>query len=205
MGEKGRTAIRPYNAKHITDKSIIPKELLVHYNVGSIFVTDKNGAALSADELSRLRFHIYQFRKLAVESNIFNKIWEIRSDALRFPNEISLNINLLDSDLLVPVMTEYMISLDIDAMTNEADICELVPDNLINTTIEFRIVHDNGFEEIKSFTKILDKMNSSTISLGYDDRTSISKVYITSITVDADVAAGDIYRLILYSILFTGK
>ena len=32
-----------------------------------------------------------------------------------------------------------------------------------------------------------------------------SKVYITSITVDADVAAGDIYRLILYSILFTGK
>ena len=45
MGEKGRTAIRPYNAKHISDKSVIPKELLAHYNVGSIFVTDENGAA----------------------------------------------------------------------------------------------------------------------------------------------------------------
>ena len=50
-----------------------------------------------------------------------------------------------------------------------------------------------------------DKEGEESVSLGYDDRTSISKVYITSITVDADVAAGDIYRLILYSILFTGK
>ena len=106
MGEKGRTAIRPYNAKHISDKTIIPKELLAHYNVGSIFVTDENGAALSADELSRLRFHVYQFRKLAVDSNIFNKIWEIRSDTLRFPNEINLKASLWDSDVLVPVVTE---------------------------------------------------------------------------------------------------
>ena len=77
MGEKGRTAIRPYNARHIIDKSIIPKELLAHYNVGSIFVTDENGAALSADELSRLRFHIYQFRKFRRSSTIYRECDEL--------------------------------------------------------------------------------------------------------------------------------
>ena len=67
-----------------------------------------------------------------------------------------------------------------------------------------------GFKESNSCLKSCLKLclPSSWRWLRADKQLSIStesKVYITSITVDADVAAGDIYRLILYSILFTGK
>jgi hypothetical protein len=195
----GRNGIRPFSAEN--HQNAIIKELLASYSTGNIIISDENKSKISAIELSRLNNHLEKFKHKMLENDFYNDIYQIDGIGGVFlkPYRNGENI-LVQNEQLIPYRN-FLLSLDLDVMTNDNYICTIGDKSYISVNITFGIKLEGYLEEI-NYSIPFDKLSSTILSV---EHSSTSEVILTNISLNYDQTLYLPYRMIVHSVIFSGR
>jgi hypothetical protein len=195
----GRNGLRPFSAEN--HQNAIIKELLASYSTGNIIISDENKSKISAIELSRLNNHLEKFKHKMLENDFYNDIYQIDGIGGVFlkPYRNGENI-LVQNEQLIPYR-KFLLSLDLDVMTNNNYICTIGDKSYISVNITFGIKLEGYLEEI-NYSIPFDKLSSTILSV---EHPSLSEVILTNISLNYDQTLYLPYRMIVHSVIFSGR
>lgn len=195
----GRNGIRPFSAEN--HQNAIIKELLASYSTGNIIISDENKSKISAIELSRLNNHLEKFKHKMLENDFYNDIYQIDGIGGVFLKPYRNGENILVQDEQLISYRNFLLSLDLDVITNDNYICTIGDKSYISVNITFGIKLEGYLEEI-NYSIPFDKLSSTILSV---DRPSLSEVILTNISLNYDQTLYLPYRMIVHSIIFSGR
>lgn len=196
----GRNGIRPFSAEN--HHNAIIKELLASYYTGNIVISDENKSKISAIELSRLNNHLENFKHKMVENNLYNNIYQIDGIGGVFIKPYTNGENILvQNEQLIPFRS-FLLSLDLDVIINDNNyVCVMGDRSYITVNITFGVKTDGYLEEI-NYSIPFDKLSSTILSV---EHSALSEVTLTNISLNYDNTIYLPYRMIVHSVIFSGR
>ena len=201
MANRGRIGLQPVGVDKAD--SAFPKELMINYKTGQVYISDINKVVISSDEIHRTKDHLNRFKNSSMYNNIYNDIYEIFTDKYTTPNVVDNNENILDTEIELPLYKKCFIGIDLDILINNKRYTELCEDRFLDVEVIFKVIYTDKSSEELSTINTLEKLNKYPIEIKCDKE--ISNLYISSIKFKENVSTIDVYRIILYSVLITGK
>lgn len=195
----GRNGIRPFSAEN--HQNAIIKELLASYSTGNIIISDENKSKISAIELSRLNNHLEKFKHKMLENDFYNDIYQIDGIGGVFLKPYRNGENILVQDEQLISYRNFLLSLDLDVITNDNYICTIGDKSYISVNITFGIKLEGYLEEI-NYSIPFDKLSSTILSV---EHPSSSEVLLTNISLNYDQTLYLPYRMIVHSVIFSGR
>lgn len=195
----GRNGIRPFSAEN--HQNAVIKELLTSYSTGNIVISDENKSKISVIELSRLNSHIVEFKHKMLENNFYTDIYQIDGIGGIHLKPYTNGENILVQDEQLVANRNFLISLDIDVVTNDNYICSMGDNSYITVNITFKITTDGHLEEV-NYSIPVDKLSSTVLSVDYPQ---LTEVKLTNISLNYDPALYLPYRLIVHSVILSGR
>ena len=196
----GRNGIRPFSAEN--HQNAIIKELLASYSTGNIVISDENKSKISAIELSRLNNHLEKFKQKMLENDFYNDIYQIDGIGGVFLKPYRNGENILGQNEQLISYRNFLLSLDLDVVINDNNYTCIMGDrSYITVNITFGIKIDGYLEEI-NYSIPFDKLSSTILSVGHPP---ISEVILTNISLNYDNTLYLPYRMIVHSVIFSGR
>lgn len=201
MGKRGRIGLQPLGV----DKAehAFPKELMVDYTTGGVYISDTNNITVSIDEIDRTKNHLNRFKDISIQNNIYSDIYEIITDKYSKPRVISYGENILDTVLQLPLYTQCLLSIDIEALINNQRHTELCDISFLKSEIIFKLTLSDKSTINVNINKKISEVNKHPIY--FQANKDITKVELSSIKILQDASTVEIYRTILFNVLITGK
>lgn len=196
----GRNGIRPFSAEN--HQNAIIKELLASYSTGNIVISDENKSKISAIELSRLNNHLEKFKHKMLENDFYNDIYQIDGIGGVFLKPYRNGENILVQNEQLISYRNFLLSLDLDVIINDNNyICIMGDRSYITVNITFGIKIDGYLEEI-NYSIPFDKLSSTILSVVHPP---VSEVILTNISLNYDNTLYLPYRMIVHSVIFSGR
>ena len=196
----GRNGIRPFSAEN--HQNAIIKELLASYSTGNIVISDENKSKISAIELSRLNNHLEKFKHKMLENDFYNDIYQIDGIGGVFLKPYRNGENILVQNEQLISYRNFLLSLDLDVIINDNNYTCIMGDrSYITVNITFGIKIDGYLEEI-NYSIPFDKLSSTILSV---DHPPLSEVTLTNISLNYDQTLYLPYRMIVHSVIFSGR
>ena len=195
----GRNGIRPFSAEN--HQNAIIKELLASYSTGNIVISDENKSKISAIELSRLNNHLEKFKHKMLENDFYNDIYQIDGIGGVFLKPYRNGENILVQNEQLISYRNFLLSLDLDVVTNNNYICTIGDKSYISVNITFGIKLEGYLEEI-NYSIPFDKLSSTILSV---EHSALSEVTLTNISLNYDNTLYLPYRMIVHSVIFSGR
>ena len=195
----GRNGIRPFSAEN--HHNAIIKELLASYSTGNIVISDENKSKISAIELSRLNNHLEKFKHKMLENDFYNDIYQIDGIGGVFLKPYRNGENILVQNEQLISYRNFLLSLDLDVVTNNNYICTIGDKSYISVNITFGIKLEGYLEEI-NYSIPFDKLSSTILSV---EHPPLSEVLLTNISLNYDQTLYLPYRMIVHSVIFSGR
>ena len=195
----GRNGIRPFSAEN--HQNAIIKELLASYSTGNIVISDENKSKISAIELSRLNNHLEKFKHKMLENDFYNDIYQIDGIGGVFLKPYRNGENILVQNEQLISYRNFLLSLDLDVVTNNNYICTIGDKSYISVNITFGIKLEGYLEEI-NYSIPFDKLSSTILSV---EHPPLSEVLLTNISLNYDQTLYLPYRMIVHSVIFSGR
>ena len=196
----GRNGIRPFSAEN--HQNAIIKELLASYSTGNIVISDENKSKISAIELSRLNNHLEKFKHKMLENDFYNDIYQIEGIGGVFLKPYRNGENILVQNEQLISYRNFLLSLDLDVIINDNNYTCIMGDrSYITVNITFGIKIDGYLEEI-NYSIPFDKLSSTILSVVHPP---VSEVILTNISLNYDNTLYLPYRMIVHSVIFSGR
>ncbi|HAB66345.1 MAG TPA: hypothetical protein DCE23_03160 [Firmicutes bacterium] len=201
MGKRGRIGLQPLGV----DKAehAFPKELMVDYTTGGVYISDTNNITVSIDEIDRTKNHLNRFKDISIQNNIYSDIYEIITDKYSKPRVISYGENILDTVLQLPLYTQCLLGIDVEALINNQGHTELCDISFLKSEIIFKLTLSDKSTLNVNINKKISEVNKYPIY--FQANKDITKVELSSIKILQDASTVEIYRTILFNVLITGK
>ena len=196
----GRNGIRPFSAEN--HQNAIIKELLASYTTGNIVISDENKSKISAIELSRLNNHLEKFKHKMLENDFYNDIYQIDGIGGVFLKPYRNGENILVQNEQLISYRNFLLSLDLDVIINDNNYTCIMGDrSYITVNITFGVKIEGYLEEI-NYSIPFDKLSSTILSV---EHPPLSEVTLTNISLNYDQTLYLPYRMIVHSVIFSGR